>query len=257
MPLPRLHRIREIGAVWNRNTPPKVRSFCWKLCNYALPTMSKLERRNPEVDDVCPVCKAASEDLLHTFLLYPAARQAWALSDLPWMVISDWKNDVESWFRSVTKKLDSPKGDRALTLCRQLWLNRNRWLWKNGGSSPLEIVARTRWILSDFEEYSCSLNNSVAAPRVSIKINFDGATFADLNSAGVGVIARNSDGVCIGWRKRLVPIRASPEHIELLAAAEAVAFGKEMGWNRIIVEGDCLLAIFQAEGLRGRPVHFW
>ncbi|KAK4425321.1 hypothetical protein Salat_1726100 [Sesamum alatum] len=215
--------------------------------------MSNLVRRNPEVDDVCPVCKIAGEDLRHNFLLCLAARQVLALSDLPWMVISDGRTDVESWLRFVTKKLDDPKGDRALTLCWQIWLNRNRWLWENDGSSPLEIVARTRRILSNFDEYNCSLIGSVvrnsprrewqAPPEDSIKINFDGATFSDLDSTGVGVIARDSTSVCMGWRKQLVPVRASPEDIELLAAAEVVAFSKEMGWNRIIIEGDCLLAI--------------
>ncbi|KAK4425143.1 hypothetical protein Salat_1708200 [Sesamum alatum] len=76
-------------------------------------------------------------------------------------------------------------------LCWQIWLNRNKWLWDNTGSSPLELVSRTRQILSEYEEYCCSLkvlaetksiNRDWQAPAADhIKINFDGATFAESN----------------------------------------------------------------------------
>ncbi|KAK4415798.1 hypothetical protein Salat_2687200 [Sesamum alatum] len=59
----------------------------------------------------------------------------------------------------------------------------------------------------------------------------------------VVVLIRSPDELCIGWWKRHVPFGATPEHIELLAAVEAVKFGKEKGWDRIIVERDCLSVI--------------
>ncbi|KAK4435385.1 hypothetical protein Salat_0701900 [Sesamum alatum] len=80
-------------------------------------------------------------------------------------------------------------------------------------------------------------------PNGIIKINFDGATFAEENAAGIRVIARSSNGTCVGWRKRLLPFKAAPEHCEMLAAATAVFFGKEKGWNHVMIEGDCLLVI--------------
>ncbi|KAK4438681.1 hypothetical protein Salat_0202600 [Sesamum alatum] len=200
------------------------------------------------VINVYPICKAIGEDTSYAFLFCPVSQQVWALSDLPLRVVSDWKSDVESWFCGVSEELDGPAADSALTLYWQLWLNRNRWLWKNGGLSPPDIVWRAHCLLSEFGEYCTSLKGHERKddirrkwqppPAGFVKINLDGAIFAETNSAGIGVLACDSLGACIGWRKRHVDIKASPEHIELLAAATAVDLGKDKGWDQVIIEGD-------------------
>ncbi|KAK4425121.1 hypothetical protein Salat_1706000 [Sesamum alatum] len=113
------------------------------------------------------------------------------------------------------------------------------------------------FLLSEYEEYCSSLKgperNDVfrrewqPPPDCFVKINFNGATFAETNSTGVGILTCDSSRTCIGWRKRHVSFKASPEHIELLAAATAVEFGKENGWEQIIVEGNCLSVISKLE----------
>ncbi|KAK4416954.1 hypothetical protein Salat_2520900 [Sesamum alatum] len=113
--------------------------------------------RNQGVSDFCPVCKAPGEVFAHAILHCPIAQQTWALSDLPWRVVSDWKGDAEAWLCGVLDKLEGPDADFAPTLCWQIWLNRNRWLWDGGGLSPPDIVWRARCLLSEFIEYHTSL----------------------------------------------------------------------------------------------------
>ncbi|KAK4428896.1 hypothetical protein Salat_1189500 [Sesamum alatum] len=210
-------------------------------CQNALPLMANLVRQNPEVDDFCSMCKAAGEDSYHIFLSCPITHPDWALSDLPWSIISKWQGDPEAWFRNTAKECEGHEADRALIICWQLWFNMNKWLWENVGFSPSEIVSHARRILGDYTEYSLSLVNTTRTespkrewkppPEGHIKINFDGAMFAETNSAGVGVIAKDCIGSCLRWRARLVEFLASPEHIELIAAATALELGKEHSWN--------------------------
>ncbi|KAK4428783.1 hypothetical protein Salat_1178200 [Sesamum alatum] len=116
----------------------------------------------------------------------------------------------------------------------------------------MEIVEQAR-TLTDFMEYNLSLQSTNSRkmdicswqppPEGMVKINFDGATFAETNSVEAGAIARLSDGSCIRWRQQHLSFKAAPNHAELLAAAIVVRFGIDMGWNHVIVERDCLSVI--------------
>ncbi|KAL0285024.1 UNVERIFIED_CONTAM: hypothetical protein Sangu_2796900 [Sesamum angustifolium] len=72
-----------------------------------------------------------------------------------------------------------------------------------------------------------------------IKINYDGAIFAAETEVGMGVIARDANGTCVGWRTIREKRQMEPEPVEALAAHEAVSLARRMGWRKIILEGDC------------------
>ncbi|KAK4423264.1 hypothetical protein Salat_1909200 [Sesamum alatum] len=96
------------GFLWSRRIPPKVKTFGWKLSKNALALMGNLNTKNPEVADICPVCKTQGEDVFHAFIRCPVARQTWALSSLPWALVSSWQGDAAQWFRYIDQKLDGP-----------------------------------------------------------------------------------------------------------------------------------------------------
>ncbi|KAK4478075.1 hypothetical protein RD792_017340 [Penstemon davidsonii] len=76
-----------------------------------------------------------------------------------------------------------------------------------------------------------------------IKINFDAAIDRSNNSFGIGIIARNSCGTCIGWKASRMPYPFDSEAAEAYAAKSALNFGLDNGWNNIILEGDCKVVI--------------
>nr|XP_023887146.1 uncharacterized protein LOC111999255 [Quercus suber] len=80
-------------------------------------------------------------------------------------------------------------------------------------------------------------------PSNWVKINFDGATFSDLSSAGLGAIIRNDLGPVMAAFTHLIPLPTSVEMVEVLAARSALCFAKELGFNNIIVEGDSEIVI--------------
>lgn len=71
-----------------------------------------------------------------------------------------------------------------------------------------------------------------------LKVNFDGALFAEENIAGLGVIIRNDSGLVMAALSQQIPLLASVEMVEVLAARRALWFAKELGFQRLIVEGD-------------------
>ncbi|KAG8383645.1 hypothetical protein BUALT_Bualt04G0035500 [Buddleja alternifolia] len=60
---------------------------------------------------------------------------------------------------------------------------------------------------------------------------------------GSGVVARNSNGSCLGWLSKFFPDIEDLEHAESLAAREAMELASRFGWRNIILEGDCAQVI--------------
>ena len=71
-----------------------------------------------------------------------------------------------------------------------------------------------------------------------MKVNFDGATFANVNKSGIGVVVRNSNGLVIASLAQQVPQSYKVVDIEALAAAWALELGLEICLDPVIVEGD-------------------
>ncbi|KAL0453606.1 UNVERIFIED_CONTAM: hypothetical protein Slati_1338700 [Sesamum latifolium] len=56
---------------------------------------------------------------------------------------------------------------------------------------------------------------------------------------GAGIVARNSEGVCLAWRTRHFLYNSAADLAEALAAREAASLAIQRGWKSIILEGDC------------------
>ncbi|XP_060974717.1 uncharacterized protein LOC115696753 [Cannabis sativa] len=77
----------------------------------------------------------------------------------------------------------------------------------------------------------------------TIKVNVDGAIFANLNSYGVGFIARNSDGRILEAGSKLSFGNVSPEIAEICGIKEALSWIKSNNWHNVSLETDSLLAV--------------
>ncbi|KAL0355629.1 UNVERIFIED_CONTAM: hypothetical protein Sradi_4009800 [Sesamum radiatum] len=74
-------------------------------------------------------------------------------------------------------------------------------------------------------------------PQGFVKINFDAATFRDREGIGAGGIARDDRGNCLAWRTGFF---GGLREAEL---GKAVELELKFGWERCVVEGDCLQVI--------------
>ncbi|XP_065616451.1 uncharacterized protein LOC136061926 [Quercus suber] len=78
-------------------------------------------------------------------------------------------------------------------------------------------------------------------PQASfVKINFDGAVFCHSNSSGVGAVIRNHDGAVMASYAEKLNQAYKAEEIEALAALKAVQFVYDLGFQKVILEGDSL-----------------
>ena len=85
-------------------------------------------------------------------------------------------------------------------------------------------------------------------PATCVKANFDGAVFSQDGLASIGIIIRNEQGLVMADLAQQIPLLASVEMVEVLAARQAVVFAKELGFDKVIVEGDSANTITSING---------
>ena len=128
-----------------------------------------------------------------------------------------------------------------------LWLNRNA---KRVGSTSLP----TDKIFSDgverLQEYHSMQDYPTQQDEVShstqwrppphsvYKVNFDGATFIDMDSAGLGVVARDLDGMVIVSLSERIRLPPTVADLEALACRRAILFALELELQDVVLEGD-------------------
>ena len=85
-------------------------------------------------------------------------------------------------------------------------------------------------------------------PATCVKANFDGAVFLQDGLAGIAIIIRNEQGLVMAALAQQIPLPALVEMVEVLAVRWAVVFAKELGFDKVIVEGDSATTITSING---------
>ncbi|KAK6162987.1 hypothetical protein DH2020_002828 [Rehmannia glutinosa] len=204
------------------------------------------------MDTSCPLCDHGEESAIHRVIECDFARQCWALSNIPYSAWNHKQSDVEMWLRNLHHNLDHNLWRLAMIILWSMWYQRNL---KNIGepiSYPLEVV---QFSCNYLQAIDTQCFKQVYQPHIttnqewqppspnSVKINFDATVSASKCCGGLGIVARDHNGLSLGWRRRVIHGRIHPTTAEALAARDDVYFAKENGWRNIVVEGDCLAVI--------------
>ena len=75
-------------------------------------------------------------------------------------------------------------------------------------------------------------------PHSVYKVNFDGATFIDMDSAGLGLVACDSDSMVIAFLSECIRLPPTVANLEALACRRAILFALELGLQDVVLEGD-------------------
>lgn len=76
-----------------------------------------------------------------------------------------------------------------------------------------------------------------------VKINFDGAFNKNTSYGGTGIIIRDHDGFPLAAKSTKAEKVPDSFFVEALAAYQAVMFAMELGFTKVVFEGDALALI--------------
>ena len=75
-------------------------------------------------------------------------------------------------------------------------------------------------------------------PPGMVKVNFNDAIFSTHSSTGLGMIIQDQAGLVLAALSQKIPLPTSMETVEVTAARRALLFAKELGFERVMIEGD-------------------
>ena len=138
-----------------------------------------------------------------------------------------------------------------------IWMRRNK-LRLGEKSTPLgQIPASAFDALKEFQQLRpthAKIPQTARAvrwrppPETCVKANFDSAVFSQAGLAGISIIIRNEQGLVMAALSQQIPLPTSMEMVEVLAARRALVFAKELGFDRVVVEGDSANTITSING---------
>eukprot|EP00253_Pinus_taeda_P032656 PITA_32656 len=145
-------------ATWKSECIPKVKHLNWTLLKGRILTAENLRKRGIQGPSICCFCKAEEETIQHSFLLCPWVQNCWKQLTSPLeargrydqvhSVQKNWKKDYPHQRSGKTDLIRIWKCIPA-TLCWNLWLARNSFIFNNVQPRMGTITAKTMASISE------------------------------------------------------------------------------------------------------------
>lgn len=131
--------------------------------------------------------------------------------------------------------------DLFASVCSTVWYRRDEIRLKHSVYPISQMLLQASQALQDFLHVPPA-QPSVTSPRVrwipspasSLKVNFDGALYKDINAAGVGVVVRDHRGLVLASWAENVCLTPTSDDVEAMAAAKAITFAFELGLSSVV-----------------------
>lgn len=241
--------------IWGLKVVPKIRAFFWRALSGAIPTNLNLFRRKLKRDPLCSICNIFEESIEHILLLCPWTEAVWFGSPLGYRIRKSSITSIDNWIldlhRSMTNRLESRQVlSLAGFLCWSIWKSRCCFLYQGEPLSPVLTITRALCLMKDFWNVSptsthmdplspSSLVGWSPPPINFIKLNCDAAWNKLTCKVGLGVVARNHQGLCVGGLAK-PSICDSVLIAECEAVLEGLLLARDSQFGRVIVSTDSM-----------------
>ncbi|XP_075666130.1 uncharacterized protein LOC142635963 [Castanea sativa] len=189
--------------IWGLDVQIKIKKFVWRLSRDAIPVKKNLKKRKILDDDKCDHCGQAKESVLHAIWEYAKLSTIWdAIPEFSFRQAHSFA-DLKELLLYVSNA--GSKVELMMVIKKNIWFHRNQLRVNNNDNLISQALQTSQKTLTDYQK-ACRVQRAQniippptraawhPPPDVYLKINFDGATFKDINKAGLGVVIRDGFG---------------------------------------------------------------
>ncbi|KAL4335266.1 hypothetical protein GQ457_07G037440 [Hibiscus cannabinus] len=239
--------------LWKSKCPSKINIQVWKFIRNFVPTKVNLCVKRVATNPLCARCNESSETTLHVIRDCHFARQVWEglnyhfLQPIPAVLLYD----LPLWLNSIVTHFGTGKLEEIFMIIWALWLYRNKFIFENENQRPEMVITFVKSYLMDLSIISNRWNLSNQVPTVQwsppippfVKLNFDASFRQGERLASLGWVLRDDEGFILAAECALAHHISSSFAAEALAAKKGVKAAIDLGFRKVIVEGDSLTVI--------------
>ncbi|KAM6563472.1 hypothetical protein CsatB_023470 [Cannabis sativa] len=166
------------------------------------------------------------------------------------------------WFSQMILQHSTMAQEELLMVIWAIWHARNELVWREKSLSAAEVILLARVVLNQWRNAQQRRMGSLFVPSGSnidlehwvkpvmrkIKVNVDGAIFANDGKFGAAGVARDHDGRFIEAFTILLEGCVDPVIAEVVGVKEALSWIKRHKWGRVDVETDSLVVVQAVRG---------
>lgn len=247
------------AKIWKLDTTHAVRRMLWRACHEFLPTNQNLFKRKIVESPLCPVCGLGPESASHILWLCKSAQDVWGFSfkRLQKVVV------MESSFKDLMSHLFTILDEEEMAIFAvtvyQLWQKRNSLVFEGKFMDPNALLQVVNQQSMDFKAANQKVDEGIvveshiesqwrAPPLHVFKANWDAIVDKVNCKVGVGVIVRDWTGKVIASLRSQRAFFLDAYLAEAFAALKAVILDKQLGLQRILLEGDAQKVVNDIKG---------
>ncbi|KAK8532151.1 hypothetical protein V6N12_053597 [Hibiscus sabdariffa] len=242
--------------LWSLTLPPKVKITFWKFAKNFLPTFANLSYRRLNVELECTLCRSGTESVEHLMCHCSFTSQLFTEFDLKFSAYTG----VQSWLLWLTHLFDQLSREKKIvfvTLVWALWIYRNNKVHENNSQSAKDLAL---FVLAFVQEYDGihkvsspqqNTDNICWNPPIgdSVKVNFDASFNSSEKRSTSSIIIRDSSGLPMAASTVPHLFTMDPEMAEVKACEQAILLARDLGFRKVIIEGDALNVISKLNSL--------
>lgn len=223
-----------------------------------------LVKRNVVIDVLCPLCKGDRESAIHLLARCPFAQiMRRPLSPLGINMNTVQGDSVLGWWDNLLERWKGMKEHKETwaavgSIIWQIWKCQNDAVFNNKLWQPDQTCTAAIRDALDFLKVNEGILRTASAGQVAtvrdqvrrqkpmdgwVKINFDGGLDSLSKTSGLGDVIRDSSGRFRVARPVHFGYLMNPLVLEAMAAWEGLIFAKELGLQKVHVEGDSQVVV--------------
>ncbi|KAL4317824.1 hypothetical protein GQ457_18G004580 [Hibiscus cannabinus] len=217
----------------------------WRIIHNFLPTFANLQARRLNVINHCPMCENESESTEHIMKDCSFVRQlllAQGINFVDRPLASAWKD----WLAQTFLGLSLAHKRALIVTFSAVWYAHNKLVHE--GLKPV-LSNILSYIPASLKESEMTLVRSSLGPPIHhakwfappgdvIKVDFDSAFSLQTRQSVSGVICRDSEGMVLAACSFPHARISDAFMVEALSCYKAVQFAQEIGFSKVLVEGD-------------------
>ncbi|CAN1254743.1 Putative ribonuclease H protein At1g65750 [Linum perenne] len=217
-----------------------------------MPTRAAIRTRRMNIEPECGLCGHGEETLEHIFLECPITLTCWTEAELEQEIqsVGLGHDSIADWVFQALQVLPKEAQLGIFSVMWSFWGERNRRVWDRESKTKALIVRAGKELISDWKMAHASRGSAVNAQRARrcdkwhlpqagwLKINIDGALFAEERKHGIGAVVRDERGAFRGLMQICSDGTPPPNEVEANALLQTIKWAGEMRMQRVIYEMD-------------------